>query len=178
MYAKICSIWTQVQTKLMFLQNSSVQSQFKKSVSNPALPLSPQWDKSNSCTFFLSCTTKSNILKFKKKFGGKNLEMLWNCRFEKNTKIPKCDFRNNSALLYMHTTSIFDLKVSFQRQFEGKPVSLGTEKFLPYHTFILLTYTYSTKPVCTKNAQRCIEQVWNCAVDTFQDFLIAWRIQT
>ena len=64
---------------------------------------------------------------------------LWNCRFEKNTKIPKCDFRNNSALLYMHTTSIFDLKVSFQRQFEGKPVSLGTEKFLPYHTFILLT---------------------------------------
>ena len=47
----------------------------------------------------------------------------------------------------MHTTSIFDLKVSFQRQFEGKPVSLGTEKFLPYHTFILLTYTYSTKPV-------------------------------
>ena len=24
---------------------------------------------------------------------------------------------------------------------------VGTEKFLPYHTFILLTYTYSTKPV-------------------------------
>ena len=37
--------------------------------------------------------------------------------------------------------------MSFQRQFEDKPVSLGTEKFLPYHTFILLTYTYSTKPV-------------------------------
>ena len=58
---------------------------------------------------------------------------------------PTCT--KNLEWYLMHTTSIFDLKVSFQRQFEGKPVSLGTEKFLPYHTFILLTYTYSTKPV-------------------------------
>ena len=86
--------------------------------------------------------------KVPKKIGGEKIQKYCEIAdLKKITKIPKCDFKNNSALLYMHTTSIFDLKVSFQRQFEGKPVSLGTEKFLPYHTFILLTYTFSTKPV-------------------------------
>ena len=86
MYAKICSIWTQVQTKLMFLQNSSVQSQFKSRSQTPPSPSVHNGPKSNFYTFFLSCTTISNMLKFQKKLEGKNLKILWNCRFEKNYK--------------------------------------------------------------------------------------------